>query len=43
METNNRKDCLNRLKVRSDDRDDPYNRDDYMETRPYGKSINVKS
>ena len=31
METNNRKDHLNRLGLRSDDRDDPYDRDDYME------------
>ena len=33
METNNRKDRLDRLKLRSDDRDDPYDREDYMETR----------
>ena len=33
METNNRKDLLDRLKLRSEDRDDPYDRDDYMETR----------
>ena len=33
METNNRKDRLNRLRLRSDDTDDPYDRDDYMETR----------
>ena len=32
METNNRKDRLNRFRLRSDDRDDPYHRDDYMET-----------
>ena len=35
METNNRKDRLNRLRLRSDDREDPYDRDDYMETRLY--------
>ena len=34
METNNHKDRLNRLRLQSDDRDDPYGRDDYMETRP---------
>ena len=33
METNNRKDRLNRLRLRSDGRDNPYGRDDYMETR----------
>ena len=33
METNNRKDRLNRLRLRSDDADDPYDSDDYMETR----------
>ena len=33
METNNRKDRLNRLRLRSDDIDDPYDKDDYMETR----------
>ena len=37
MEANNRKDRLNRLRLRSDDRDDPYDRDDYMETRLYNK------
>ena len=35
METNNRKDHLNRLRLRSDDTDDPYDSDDYMETRLY--------
>ena len=29
METNNRKDRLNRLRLRSDDRDDSYDRDDH--------------
>ena len=33
METNICKDRLNRLRLRSDDRDDPYDRDDCMETR----------
>ena len=33
METNDRKDRLNRLRLRSDDRDDSYDRDDHMETR----------
>ena len=33
METSNRKDRLNRLRLRSDDRDDSYDRDDHMETR----------
>ena len=33
METNYRKDRLNRFRLRSDDRDYPYDRDDYMETR----------
>ena len=32
METNNRRDCLNRLRLRSDDADNPYYIDDYMET-----------
>ena len=33
MEANNNKDRLNRFKLQSDDRDDPCDRDDYMETR----------
>ena len=33
METNNCKDCLHRLRLQSDDRDDPFDRDDYMETK----------
>ena len=27
------KDCLNHCRLQSDDRDDPYDRDDYIETR----------
>ena len=34
METSNRKDRLNRLRLKSDDRDDPWDKEDYMETRP---------
>ena len=33
METNKRKDRLNRLRLQSEDRDNPYDRDNYMETR----------
>ena len=33
METSNRKDRLNRIRLRSDDTDDPYDRDDYIETK----------
>ena len=39
METNNRKDRLNRLRLSSDDRDNPVDRDDYMETRPKDENI----
>ena len=42
METNNRKDRLDRLKLRSDDRDDPYDREDYMETRHKGRLNRIK-
>ena len=30
MKTNNRKDRLNRLRLQSEDTDDPYDRDDYI-------------
>ena len=33
METNNRKDHLNRLKLRSDSRNNPYDRNDYRKSR----------
>ena len=36
METNNGKDRLNRLRLQSEDTDDPYDRDGYMETRLKG-------
>ena len=34
MKTKNCKDCFNGLRLLSADRDDPYDRDDYMATRP---------
>ena len=36
LETNNHKDHLNCLKLQSDNRDDPYDRDNYVEASPYG-------
>ena len=39
-ETNNRKDRLNRLRLRSDDRDDPYDIDDHTETNNRNDRLN---
>jgi len=39
MEANNRKDRLIRLRLRSDDREDHYDRDDYMETKLSAKCM----